>query len=153
VSRAALPPRYAAGVRIAGIGYQGRTIDEVIERLRSASIATLIDVRELPWSRRPEFAKKKLAERLAHEGLRYVHLRSAGNPRENRKSGAASAEILARYREHLARTPGVLEEILAEAQGHSVALLCYEADMRECHRSVLLEALAGLRLALAVDAL
>jgi uncharacterized protein (DUF488 family) len=140
-------------VRIAGIGYQGRTIDELIERLRSASIATLIDVRELPWSRRPEFAQKKLSERLAHEGLRYVHLRSAGNPRENRKSGASSGEVLARYREHLARTPGVLDEILAEARELPVALLCYEADMKECHRSVLLEALAGLCPELVVDVL
>lgn len=140
-------------MRIAGIGYQGRTIDQVIERLRSASITTVIDVRELPWSRRAEFAKKKLAERLEHEGLRYVHLRSAGNPRENRKSGAASEEILARYREHLARTPFVLDEILAEARGEPVALLCYEADVKECHRSVLLDALAVLHPALAVDAL
>ena len=140
-------------MRIAGIGYQGRTIDQVIERLRAASIATLIDVRELPWSRRAEFGQKKLAERLGHEGLRYVHLRSAGNPRENRKSGAASEEILVRYREHLARTPGVLEEILSEARGERVALLCYEADVKQCHRSVLLEALATLHPELVVDAL
>jgi uncharacterized protein (DUF488 family) len=140
-------------VRIAGIGYQGRTIDEVIERLRSASIATLIDVRELPWSRRAEFAQKRLAERLTQEGIRYVHLRSAGNPRENRKSGAASEEILARYREHLARTPIALDEILAEARSEPAALLCYEADVRECHRSVLLEALSCLHAELAIDAL
>jgi uncharacterized protein (DUF488 family) len=140
-------------VRIAGIGYQGRTIDELIERLRSASITLVIDVRELPWSRRAEFAKKKLAERLGYEGLRYVHLRSAGNPRENRKSGAGSEEILARYREHLARTPFVLDEILAEARGEHVALLCYEADVKQCHRSVLLEALATLCPELAIDAL
>ena len=73
-------------MRIAGIGYQGRTLDELIECLRSASITTLIDVRELPWSRRAEFAKKRLAERLAQEGIRYLHLKSAGNPRDIRKS-------------------------------------------------------------------
>lgn len=143
----------ATAMRIAGIGYQGRSIDALVERLRSASITTLIDVRELPWSRRPEFAKRKLAERLAHEGMRYVHLASAGNPRENRKSGAASDEILARYREHLARSPGVLEAILAEASGEGVALLCYEADEKACHRSVLLEALAALDPDLQISAL
>ena len=140
-------------MRIAGIGYQGRTIDALIERLRSASIRAVIDVRELPWSRRPEFAQKKLAERLTQEGLRYVHLRSAGNPRENRKSGAASEEILARYRVHLARTPFVLDEILAAARSEHAALLCYEADVKECHRSVLLKALAALRPGLVIDAL
>ena len=130
-------------MRIAGIGYQGRTLDEVVERLRRASITTLIDVRELPSSRRAGFSKKALAERLAQEGIRYVHLRAAGNPRENRKSGAPSEEILARYREHLARTPGVLEGILDAAGGEPAALLCYEAEVNECHRSVLLEALAA----------
>jgi len=140
-------------MRIAGIGYQRRTIDEVVERLRQASIVTLIDVRELPWSRRADFAKKPLAERLAREGIRYVHLREAGNPRENRKSGAPSAEILARYREHLARTPGVLEAILAAADSQPAALLCYEADAAQCHRSVLLEALAARRPELVVEAL
>lgn len=112
-------------MRIAGIGYQGRTIDELIVRLRSASVTAVFDVRELPWSRRAEFSK----------------------------SGAASAEILARYRAHLAETPSVLDEILAETRGECVALLCYEADVKECHRSVLLEALAALRPGLVVDAL
>ena len=138
---------------IAGIGYQRRSIDELIERLRGASITTLIDVRELPWSHRAEFSKKRLEERLTREGLRYVHLRAAGNPRENRKSGASSAEILARYREHLARTSGVLEEILAAAGGEAAALLCYEADARECHRSILLEQLASVHPNVAIRAL
>lgn len=138
---------------IAGIGYQRSSIDELIERLRDASITTVIDVRELPWSRRAEFSKKRLEERLTREGLRYVHLRAAGNPRENRKSGASSAEILARYREHLARTSGVLEEILAAAGGEAAALLCYEADASECHRSILLEQLALFHPNLAIRAL
>ena len=136
---------------IAGIGYQGRTIDELVERLRARSVAVVIDVRELPWSRRAGFSKQALAERLAREGIRYVHVRAAGNPRANRKSGASSEEILARYREHLDRTPGVLEEILAAAGGEPAALLCYEAKVAECHRSVLLERLASLHPELEID--
>jgi len=138
-------------VRLAGIGYQGRSLDAFVEALHRASIAVVIDVRELPWSRRAEFAQKRLAERLARECIGYAHVRAAGNPRENRKSGASSAEILARYREHLARTPSVLEEIRAAAGGEAAALLCYEAEAKECHRSVLLEALAARHPELIVD--
>jgi uncharacterized protein (DUF488 family) len=116
-------------------------------------VATVIDVRELPWSRRAEFSKKALADRLAREGIRYVHVRAARNPRANRKSGASSEEILARYREHLARTPGVLDEILAVAAGRPAALLCFEADVTQCHRSVLLEQLHALHPELEIDAL
>jgi uncharacterized protein (DUF488 family) len=140
-------------VRIAGIGYQGRSLDGLVEALRRAAIEVVIDVREVPWSRRAEFSKKSLAERLGRESIRYVHLRSAGNPRENRKSGASSAEILARYRAHLARAPGVLEQILAAAAGEPAALLCYEADVTECHRSALLDALGVFHPELVVDAL
>jgi uncharacterized protein (DUF488 family) len=127
-------------VRIAGIGYQGRSVDELVERLHAASITTLIDVREVPFSRRVEFAKTKLAARLAQAGIRYTHVPAAGNPKENRKSGDSPA-VLARYRAHLAKTPGVLEAILAAAGGEPAALLCYEADPDACHRSVLLERL------------
>jgi uncharacterized protein (DUF488 family) len=129
-------------VRLAGIGYQGLGADELIERLRAAGIAVVLDVRELPWSRRAEFSKRALAEGLARAGIDYVHVRAAGNPRENRKSGGTSAEILARYRAHLAGTPGVLDALLDAAAGRPAALLCYEADAAACHRSVLLAALA-----------
>ena len=140
-------------MRIAGIGYQRRSLDEVVGALHASGIEVLIDVREVPWSRRAEFAKKPLAERLARESIRYVHLPSAGNPRAIRRSGAPSAEVLARYREHVARHPSVLDQILAAAGGAPAALLCYERDVAACHRSVLLEALAARDPELRVDAL
>jgi uncharacterized protein (DUF488 family) len=140
-------------VRIAHLGYQGRSPDDVVDALRAAGIEVLIDVRELPWSRRAEFSKKALAERLARDGIRYVHLRSAGNPRAIRKSDAPGAEILARFRAHLSEHPQVLDEIVAAAGGAPAALLCYEADVAACHRSVLLDALAARHPELRIDAL
>jgi uncharacterized protein (DUF488 family) len=126
---------------VAGIGYQGRTLDQLVEALRAARIATLADVRERPASRKPGFSKRALEERLAREGIAYRHLRAAGNPSAIRHSGAPTAEILARYRDHLRRDPAVLDEIAALARRGRVALLCYEADRAACHRSVLLDAL------------
>lgn len=140
-------------MHIAHIGYQGRSPDELMDALRAAGVEVLIDVRELPWSRRADFSKKALAERLAREGIRYVHVRSAGNPRAIRKSGASSAEILARFRAHLADHPEVIEEIEAAAGGAPAALLCYEAEVAACHRSVLLDALAARHPELRIDAL
>jgi uncharacterized protein (DUF488 family) len=140
-------------VRIAGIGYQGRSLDAVVGALVAAGVETLIDVRELPWSRRAEFSKQALAKRLESQGIRYVHLPSAGNPRAIRKSGAGTAEILARYRAHVAEHPAVLDDLLAAAGGAPAALLCYEAEAAACHRSVLLEALAARHPELRVDAL
>jgi len=138
---------------IAGIGYQGRSPDDLVAALRAASIVTVIDVRELPWSRRPGFSKRRLELHLAAAGIRYVHLRAAGNPRQNRLTARSVDECLLRYRAHLADVPEVLQEILAAAAREPIALLCYEADWEACHRSVLMEQLASLRPGLEVRAL
>lgn len=138
---------------IAGIGYQGRSPDDLVAALRAASIVTVIDVRELPWSRRPEFSKRRLELHLAAAGIRYVHLRAAGNPRQNRVTARSAEECMRRYREHLADAPEVLHEILGVAEREPVALLCYEAAWEDCHRSILMEQLASIRAGLEVLAL
>ena len=48
--------------------------------LADAGVERLIDVRELPISRRRGFAKTALGEALAAEGVEYLHMRSLGNP-------------------------------------------------------------------------
>lgn len=130
-------------MEIAGIGYQGRSVEALIRALDAAGITSVIDVRELPWSRKPGFSKRELAASLARAGIHYVHLRAAGNPRENRKTARSTQESLSRYREHLAQTPAVLDEIAAAALEQRVALLCFEAAWEDCHRSILIEQLAS----------
>jgi uncharacterized protein (DUF488 family) len=128
---------------IASIGYQGRSLDQLIATLRAAQIRLVFDVRDAPWSHKRGFSKRALGGYLDEVGIRYVHLAAAGNPREIRRSGGSSAEILARFREHLLRAPAVLDEIHAAALREPTALLCYEASAQECHRSVLLAELAA----------
>ena len=76
------------------------------------------------------FSKKPLQERLASEGIGYVHLKSAGNPSRNRKAGLPSDQVIARYREHLDADSSCLEEVLLEVRRYAaeggVCLLCYE---------------------------
>jgi uncharacterized protein (DUF488 family) len=129
-------------VVIAGIGYQGRSADELVARLRSAGIELLIDVRELPWSRKAGFSKTQLAAILGAAGIDYVHLRAAGNPKRNRAAAATPAASLAGYRAHLLAHSAVLDEIRALAEARPAALLCYEAEHDQCHRSVILDVLA-----------
>jgi uncharacterized protein (DUF488 family) len=130
-------------MKIAGIGYQGRELDALVAALQQAHIEGVVDVRETPWSRKPGFSKRALGDRLAEAGIHYVHLRAAGNPRENRRTARSSTECLARYRAHLAADPSVLDEILELARRERIALLCYEAAAEDCHRSILLEALCA----------
>jgi uncharacterized protein (DUF488 family) len=119
------------------IGYEGRQLDEFLAILASNKIDRLIDVRELPLSRRRGFSKTPLSKALAEQGIEYVGLREAGNPHHKLKHELSKAQLLVKYRAHLAKTDGVVERVADEARGHRAVLLCYEAEPAECHRSVL----------------
>jgi len=77
----------AGGVKIPKlftIGYQGSTPSDLIDRLLGAGVERVVDVRELPLSRRRGFSKSPLAAALTSAGIRYEHVRALGNPKPNR---------------------------------------------------------------------
>ena len=63
------------------IGYEGATQADVIARLKTAGVQTLVDVRAVAASRRAGFSKTILGESLKAEGIGYVHLRGLGTPK------------------------------------------------------------------------
>lgn len=128
-----MPKRFT----VCTIGYEKRSPSELVEALQAAGVAQLIDIRELPLSRRKGFSKTPLAAILAEAGIDYVHLRIAGNP-FRRESG----DILARYDKHLKRSPEIVDVVLATVKAKRSALMCLELDHEQCHRSVLATALA-----------
>jgi uncharacterized protein (DUF488 family) len=71
-----------------------------------------------------------------------VHIAGAGNP-FYAEAPADLEGALARYREHLAAHPEILDALAAAAGGGRAALLCAEGNPRRCHRSELAEALAA----------
>ena len=81
---------------LATIGYESADLADFIATLRHAGISRLIDIRELPISRRKGFAKSALSEALNHAGIGYIHLRGLGDPKEGRE--AARAGNLAQFR-------------------------------------------------------
>jgi len=112
------------------IGYEGRELDELLAILRAHEVDRLLDVRQLPLSRRRGFSKTPLGEALRAAGIEYLHVRAAGNP--FRKEGEPG---IAKYREYL---PAVaVAEVADAARGHRAALLCFCADVEHCHRGVL----------------
>lgn len=127
------------------IGYEGRTVDELIAALRTAGAELLIDVRAIAASRRPGFSKTALAGALREAGIDYLHLRALGTPKPGREAArkGRAAEMRAIFEEHL-ETP---EAELAFEQAHAAALeqrsalLCFERDPGCCHRSIVAERL------------
>jgi uncharacterized protein (DUF488 family) len=121
------------------IGYEKRSIDDVIWLLRARHVDRVIDVRLTPASRRPDFAKKRLCNALEAAGIAYEHRAALGNPpaiREVYLSGDTEGGHR-RFREHLSNGAGSALDDLAESIGsQTAALLCLERDAHRCHRSV-----------------
>lgn len=123
------------------IGYEKRSLEEVIAHLRANGIGTLVDVRDNPWSHKPGFSRRPLEAGIAAAGLAYVHAGFAGNPKRLRAAGRSGEEMLAAYARHLDESPEILDrfvEVVAGAQG-GACLLCFERDPADCHRGVLAE--------------
>lgn len=132
--------------KIFTIGYEGADIDDFVETLQLMGIATLLDVREMPISRRKGFSKNKLNERLAEAGIHYRHEKRLGSPKPVRDELKASGNYDQFFHDfgiHLQLQTGLLRELAEELEG-SVALMCFERNYRECHRSVVAAALGKL---------
>ena len=134
---------------VATIGYESTSVDEFLATLREANVELLVDVRAVASSRRPGFAKTRLAANLETAGIEYLHLRRLGTPAEGRAAARAGRhdEMKRIFREQLA-TAEAQEELHALAglvrAGRRVCLLCFEADPAHCHRSIVAAALAEL---------
>lgn len=123
------------------VGYEGQTQGEVIQRLRSAGVEVVADVRAVAASRRAGFSKTVLANSLSEAGIEYVHLRALGTPKTGRDAARAGriGEMRAIFADHLDEPPSQLafEHLRELARSRSTALLCFEADHAGCHRAVL----------------
>lgn len=126
------------------IGYEGRALDELIAILAAKKIDRVIDIRELPLSRRRGFSKTPLGAALGGAGIEYMHMREAGNPYRKLKDAIPREELLAKYKQHIAEARDVVADVAEQARGLRAALLCYEAEPAECHRSLLAPRVAKL---------
>lgn len=126
---------------ISSVGYEGRSVGDLVGALTSAGVVVLVDVRLNPWSRKPGFSKKSLGGSLEEAGIQYVHEPSLGNPRSNRAALQVGdgAEGRRRLRVLLESGEGreAIERVVALARERHIAVLCLERDASRCHRQVL----------------
>ena len=128
------------------IGYEGVTQTEFLAALTAAGVKRVIDVRAIPNSRRPGFSKTPLSNALAEEGIDYVHLRALGTPAAGRAAARAGrhAELERIYAGQLELPEAMAQsaQMLDLAADQPSAILCYERDPGQCHRSLLLDSVA-----------
>lgn len=127
--------------RMISVGYEGRSLDELLDVLDRAGVEVLIDVRENPQSRKPGFSRVRLKSALEPAGIEYRHEPLLGNPKTNR-DGFRSGDRSARRRFAARLDNGsreAFDEVIGLARDRVVALLCFERTHEECHRSAIME--------------
>jgi uncharacterized protein (DUF488 family) len=132
---------------LSGVGYEGRTPEELVSELHEAGVDLVVDVRLNALSRRPGFSKRALAEALAGDGISYVHEPTLGNPAENRpgfRRPGTRRGARDRYRQTVRRRgQAALDRVALHARDSHVALLCVEREAEACHRTVILDLLGA----------
>jgi uncharacterized protein (DUF488 family) len=128
------------------LGYQGVDVDTYVQKLKAAGVGIVADVRETPWSHKRGFCKNIFSAELSKAGIEYVHVKSAGNPKENRRTAPDMAECLRRYRTYLKANPTGVNDLvdvvrMAASRKRTVCLVCFEKNVEDCHRSILVDAM------------
>jgi uncharacterized protein (DUF488 family) len=115
------------------------------ELLTGAGITSLVDVRRFPGSRtNPDVRQEAMAGWLPTAGIAYRWEPRLGGRRalpagEPAEDGWWTVRQFAAYAAHT-RTPefaAALDEVLAEARGATVAVLCSESVWWRCHRRLI----------------
>lgn len=119
--------------RIYSVGHSSRTIEELLSILKHHEIATLVDVRRFPESRRhPHFSRKALSRELEKNGISYTHL-----------GHFLGGYTKTTYQEHM-RTADFargIEQLEEYARKVRTAFMCAEKLPWKCHRRFIAEKL------------
>lgn len=128
-------------------GYEGKNIDEFLSNLMDNNIQTLVDVREIPLSRKKGFSKYALQKRLGEQNIKYVHIRALGSPSSLRKKlyGDKDYEyFFDKYEKHLKECKKELKELYSLINEKISCLLCFEKNPSSCHRSIVADKVSRL---------
>lgn len=126
------------------LGYEGFDVDEYFRLLVVNGVEHIVDVREVPLSRKPGFSKKSLINYSERFGIQYTHLVQLGCPRVIRHDFQTDGnwfKYSERFIEYLLTQRPAIEELSAIVARQKVSLLCVEANPYRCHRSIVADKL------------
>lgn len=127
---------------------------EITALLSGVGVQELVDVRTAPGSRHnPDSAREAMARWLPDAGIGYRWEPRLGGWRRVPKSSAQSPdsalrnESLRSYAGHMRTTEfrAAIDELLAAAAGHQVAVMCAETVWWRCHRKLIADYLTLVR--------
>lgn len=131
------------------IGYEGISLEGYLVRLLKNDVKILVDVRNNPLSMKYGFSKNQLKKYCESLGILYVHIPEVGitsSQRQKLNSQADYDNLFALYRkQNLTKTTKAQTDILNLLKKNKrIALTCFEANICQCHRKHLAEAIETL---------
>jgi uncharacterized protein (DUF488 family) len=131
------------------IGYEGISLEEYLNRLVKNDVKVLVDVRNNAQSMKFGFSKTQLKSCCASLYIEYVHIPEVGIQSEQRQELKTQSDydtlFEAYRRNNLPNTVSQQEAILSLLRTKKrIALTCFEADICQCHRKHLAEAIIEL---------
>ncbi len=121
------------------VGYEGFSIDDFIAHLKDYAVNCLLDVRDIPLSRKPGFSKTALSQRLLQDDILYVHFKELGSPkhvREKLKLDKDYTRFFATMQKHLTGKKDSIENAYRYVINKTCCLMCFEHPAEKCHRNI-----------------
>jgi uncharacterized protein (DUF488 family) len=121
------------------VGYEGYDISSFIDHLKAFNITRLIDVREIPLSRKKGFSKSALRKRSEAESIEYVHIKSLGSPsriRDQLKHDHDYVRFFSSYTKYLTNNFDSIMRANELVLAATSCLMCFEHSSEKCHRSI-----------------
>ena len=131
------------------IGYEGISLENYLVRLLKNDVKILVDVRNNALSMKYGFSKSQLKKYCESLDIKYVHFPQVGIQSDQRQELNTQTDydkLFTSYRKNnLSKTTDTQTDILNLLKEHKrIALTCFEANICQCHRKHLAEAIEKL---------
>ncbi|AFL84872.1 hypothetical protein Belba_2308 [Belliella baltica DSM 15883] len=131
------------------IGYEGLSLEQYINKLLAEDVKVLCDVRKNSFSMKYGFNKSQLTMACQGVGIRFIHIPEVGIVSDKRQELNNQSDYDALFEDYketvLPQTRTQQQEILDLIKNFDrVAITCFEADICQCHRKHLAEAICEL---------
>lgn len=131
------------------IGYEGKSLEEYLNKLIINDVRVLCDVRKNPLSMKYGFSKFQLKNACEGVGIKYIHFPELGIDSDKRtelNNQSDYDKLFSVYRKDiLSQTVDSQKELLTLLkENERIALTCFEANILQCHRKHLAESIAKL---------
>ena len=132
------------------IGYEGVSLEAYLNKLIKNDVKLLVDVRKNALSQKYGFSKSSLAKFCESVGISYIHIPEVGIISEKRQELNTQSDydqLFLDYKQTTIQSTSNYQKNILDllVKYKRIALTCFEANICQCHRKPLSEAISNLK--------